>query len=136
MSVTLAQMIADARAAVGEIPPADAREGIESGAIGLVLDLREPHEFAKERLPGSINIPRGMLELRADERSPGTDAALTAERSGRVLVYCTRNPSARSLLAARTLREMGYSGVEVLAGGLVAWAEAGLPVENTAEPGE
>jgi rhodanese-related sulfurtransferase len=136
MSVTLAQMIADARAAVGEIPPADAREGIESGAIGLVLDVREPHEFANERLPGSINIPRGMLELRADERSSGTDAALTAERSGRVLVYCTRNPSARSLLAARTLREMGYSGVEVLAGGLVAWAEAGLPVDNTAEPGE
>jgi rhodanese-related sulfurtransferase len=31
---------------------------------------------------------------------------------------------------------MGYSGVEVLAGGLVAGAEAGLPVDNTAEPGE
>jgi rhodanese-related sulfurtransferase len=76
-----------------------------------------------------------MLELRADERSPGADDVLTAERSGRVLVYCTRNPSARSLLAARTLREMGYSGIEVLAGGLVAWAEAGLPVESTAEPG-
>jgi rhodanese-related sulfurtransferase len=136
MSVTLAEMIADARAAVGEIPPADAHEGIESGAIGLVLDVREPHEFGKERVPGSINIPRGMLELRADERSPGADAALTAERSGRVLVYCTRNPSARSLLAARTLMEMGYSGVEVLAGGLVGWAGAGLPVESAAEPGE
>jgi rhodanese-related sulfurtransferase len=32
--------------------------------------------------------------------------------------------------------EMGYGGVEVLAGGLVAWAEAGLPVESIAEPGE
>jgi rhodanese-related sulfurtransferase len=136
MSVTLAQMIADARGAVGEIPPAEAREGIENGAVGLLVDVREPHEFAREHLPGSVNIPRGLLELRADERSPGADAALTAERSGRVVLYCTRNPSARSLLAARTLKDMGYEQVQVLAGGLVAWADAGLPVERAAEPGE
>jgi hypothetical protein len=51
MSVTLAQMIADARAAVGEIPPADVREGIESGAIGLVLDVREPTSSARSGSP-------------------------------------------------------------------------------------
>ena len=104
MSVTLAQMIADARAAVGEIPPADAREGMESGAIGLVLDVREPHEFAKERLHDSINIPRGMLELRADERSPGADTVLTAERSGRVLVDGT-SESQRPFAARRANAE-------------------------------
>jgi rhodanese-related sulfurtransferase len=135
MSVTLAQMIADARAAVGEIAPAEAREGIESGAIGLVLDVREAHEFREQHVAGSRNIPRGLLELRADAHSPAADATLTGERSGRVVVYCTRNPSARSLLAARTLTEMGYEQVQVLAGGLLAWAEAGLPVEAAAEPG-
>jgi len=135
VSVTLAQMIADARAVIGEIGPADAGAGIERGAVGVVLDVREPQEFANEHLPGAVNIPRGLLELRADERSPGADASLTAKRSGRILVYCTRNPSARSLLAARTLKDMGYEEVEVLAGGLIAWAEAGLPVEGAAEPG-
>jgi rhodanese-related sulfurtransferase len=135
MSVTLAEMIADARAAVGEITGADARAGIESGAIGLVLDVREPHEFREQHIAGARNIPRGLLELRADERSPGADATLTGERSGRVVVYCTRNPSARSMLAARTLTDMGYEGVQVLAGGLVAWVEAGLPVATAAEPG-
>jgi hypothetical protein len=39
MSVTRAQMIADARAAVAEVAPAKAREGIESGAVGLALDV-------------------------------------------------------------------------------------------------
>ncbi|HEU0194283.1 MAG TPA: rhodanese-like domain-containing protein [Gaiellales bacterium] len=135
MSVTLAQLIADARAAIGEITPADAREGIEQGAVGLVLDVREPQEFAQEHLPGAINIPRGLLELRADERSPGAESALTAKRSGQILVYCTRNPSARSLLAARTLKDMGYERVGVLAGGLVAWADAGLPVDRAAQQG-
>jgi len=49
-------------------------------------------------------------------------------------VYCTKGPGARSLLAAQTLTNMGYENVEVLGGGLNAWAEAGLPVESEAQP--
>jgi rhodanese-related sulfurtransferase len=78
----------------------------------------------------ALNIPRGLLEIRADPASPAHDAALTADRSARILVYCTKGPGARSLLAAQTLASMGYERVEVLGGGLVAWAEAGLPVES------
>ena len=48
-----------------------------------------------------------------------------------MLVYCTKGPGARSLFAARTLMDMGYENVDVLAGGLNAWAEAGLPVEHS-----
>ncbi len=57
---------------------------------------------------------------------------LTADQAGRILVYCTKSPGARSLLAAQTLASMGYDGVEVLDGGLVAWQAAGLPVERDA----
>jgi rhodanese-related sulfurtransferase len=49
-------------------------------------------------------------------------------------VYCTKGPGARSLLAAQTLKGMGYENVEVLEGGLTAWAEAGLPVEKETQP--
>ncbi len=49
-------------------------------------------------------------------------------------MYCTKGPGARSLLAAQTLKSMGYERVEVLGGGLVAWTEAGLPVEGETEP--
>jgi 3-mercaptopyruvate sulfurtransferase SseA len=38
------------------------------------------------------------------------------------------------LLAAQTLAQMGYEDVEVLGGGLVAWAESGLPVESERQP--
>ncbi len=49
-------------------------------------------------------------------------------------MYCTKGPGARSLLAAQTLASMGYENVDVLGGGLIAWAEAGLPVEGDKQP--
>jgi rhodanese-related sulfurtransferase len=72
-----------------------------------------------------------MIELRADPESPVPGTALVNDTSARILLYCTKSPSARSLLAAQTLQSMGYDNVEVLDGGLVAWTEAGLQVEVT-----
>jgi rhodanese-related sulfurtransferase len=133
MTLTLASMIATARSTVTEVPPEEASEALGSGAVGLVLDVREPHEFRDGHVPDAVNIPRGLLEIRADQDSPMAHSALNAERSGRVLVYCTKGPGARSLLAAQTLASMGYKRVEVLGGGLIAWDAAGLPVQREPE---
>jgi rhodanese-related sulfurtransferase len=124
-------MIAVARDAVREISPADAAAALEAGEFAAVVDVREPEEYRELHLSGSICIPRGLLELRADPASPSADAALAGNRSGRVLLYCTKAPGARSLLAGQTLTTMGFDQAEVLAGGLAAWSEAGLPVEGT-----
>jgi len=131
MSESLASMIAAARSVASEVPPDAAREALDSGAVKLVLDVREPEEFREAHVPDAVNIPRGLLEIRADPASPAADPSLSAERSARVLVYCTKGPGARSLFAARTLMDMGYENVDVLAGGMNAWAEAGLPVERS-----
>jgi rhodanese-related sulfurtransferase len=134
MVVSLAQMVAAARSEAREISPADAAEADNHAELDLIVDVREPAEYRESHVPRAINVPRGLLELRADPASPAADAALSADRSARILVYCTKGPGARSLLAAQTLRSMGYERVEVLGGGLMAWAEAGLPVEGEAEP--
>lgn len=133
MTETLASMIAAARDGATEVPPADAREALDSGALRLVIDVREPQEFRDGHVPEAVSIPRGVLELRADPASPSADPGLSADRAERVLVYCTKGPGARSLFAAQTLKSMGYERVEVLGGGLVGWQEAGLPVES--DPG-
>jgi len=130
MALTLAQMIAEARATAHELSPAEAADAHNRSELGLVIDVREPHEFAEGHVPDAVNIPRGLLEIRADPASPAADAALTADQAARILVYCTKGPGARSLLAAQTLTNMGYERVETLGGGLLAWAEAGLPVES------
>lgn len=134
MSLTLADMVAAARGQTQEISPTQAAEAENHRELGLIVDVREPAEYRDAHLPRALNIPRGLLELRADPASPGADAMLSADRSARILVYCTRGPSARSVLAAQTLASMGYKRVEVLGGGLIAWAEAGLPVEGESAP--
>jgi rhodanese-related sulfurtransferase len=132
MTETLRSMIAAARGTVPEVPPADAYEAQQRDEVHLIVDVREPQEFDEAHVANSVNVPRGVLELRADADAPSADAALSAGKSKRIILYCTKSPGARSLLAAQTLRKMGYESVEVLGGGLNAWAEAGLPVERTA----
>jgi rhodanese-related sulfurtransferase len=134
MARTLAELVATARSEAREIFPGQAAEADNHGELDLILDVREPTEFKEGHVPRATNIPRGLLELRAYPDSPAADAALTSDRSARILVYCTKGPGARSLLAAQTLGSMGYERVEVLSGGLMAWAEAGLPVEGQTEP--
>jgi rhodanese-related sulfurtransferase len=126
------QRITRARATVAEISPEPAAEALREGAFKLIVDVREPAEFRELHVSGATCVPRGVLELRADPASPSADPALASDRSARILVYCTRAPGARSLLAAQTLNEMGFDSVEVLAGGLNAWSQTGLPVEGDA----
>jgi rhodanese-related sulfurtransferase len=126
----LKEMIARARSAAREIPPAAVKDGVDGGEIDLVVDVREPREWQQGHVPGALNVPRGLLELKADPESPVADPAL-ARREASVVLYCTKGPGARSLLAAETLSEMGFANVAVLAGGLNGWREAGLPVDET-----
>lgn len=130
MVQSLAQMVASARSEAREVSPAQAAEADNHAEFGLILDVREPGEYRESHVPRAVNIPRGLLELRADPASPAADPTLSADPSARILLYCTKGPGARSLLAAQTLSRMGYENVEVLGGGLMAWAEAGLPVES------
>lgn len=134
MSRTLAEMVAAARSQAREITPVEAAQADNNSELALIVDVREPGEYEQSHVPRAVNIPRGLLELRADPTSPAADSALSADQSARILVYCTKGPGARSLLAAQTLSGMGYERVEVLGGGLNAWAEAGLPVEGEGHP--
>ena len=102
MPTTLAQMVAAARAEANEVSPAEAARAHNRGDIDLIVDVREPHEYQEGHMPGAVNIPRGLLEIRADPASPACDATLSSDPSARVLIYCTKGPGARSLLASQT----------------------------------
>jgi rhodanese-related sulfurtransferase len=129
MSFGLKEKIQEAKASVEEVSVQEAHDGLESGTVDMVIDVRERHEWEKGHLPDAVNVPRGILELRADPESPVTDPALSGNKDARVIVYCTKSPSARSVLAAQTLGRMGYSNVAALRGGLEEWRAEGLPSE-------
>ncbi|SCK30978.1 rhodanese-like domain-containing protein [Vogesella sp. LIG4] len=108
-----------ARAQIQECSPQQLQQQLAS-AMQLVIDVREPDEYAAGHLAGAVNIPRGVLEFRLS-----ADPAL-ADGDRPLLLYC--KSGGRAALAARALQEMGYCRVVSLAGGLDAWLAGGLPL--------
>ena len=83
-------------------------------------------------LPGSVHVPRGLLEFIADPESPMHKSELS---SGRQLVlYCASG--GRSALAAKTLQDMGLSNICHIAGGFTAWVDIGGPTTVAEESGD
>ena len=97
-----------------------------TAGTAVFLDVREPTEW-ETHIPGCVQIPRGILEAKADPTSPRHDPALQPD--DQVIVYC--RSGARSALAGLTLTELGYTRVLNLAGGITAWRESGLPTDDT-----
>jgi rhodanese-related sulfurtransferase len=119
MSMTPMDLVADAKSQIIEIEPAVAHTALKST---LLLDVREAAEFEAGRLPGAINIPRGVLEFRIG------DHPQLAQRDADILVYC--KTSGRAALAALNLKRMGYTKVRSIHGGIDAWSQLGLPLEQ------
>jgi rhodanese-related sulfurtransferase len=99
---------------VAEIDTAEAGRRMARGA--LVLDIREQDEWDAGRIEGSLHIPMGELVARQDE--------LPTERA--LVVVC--RSGGRSARVASALVAAEYDAVN-LAGGLIAWVEAGQPLE-------
>ena len=124
------QMLAEARKTVPEITASQAKEQLDRGEVDLILDVRESSEWDKGHIPGAVLAPRGLLEWYADPTSPYAKPELTANRDARIVVHCAAG--ARSLLAAETLKKMGYSNAVSMVGGFNDWAKQGFPVEPSA----
>lgn len=116
---SFSQIVFEALQNIPQVGPAELQSRLESGEQVVVIDVREPDEFAKGKIPGAYTIPRGVLEMQVDGRLP-LDTT--------VVLYC--GAGARSALACRSLAEMGYEKVENLEGGWGAWVRLGLPVEE------
>lgn len=120
---TASELVAQARAEVPTVDVEQAKQLFGRDDV-IFVDVRETNEYEQGHVPHAVHVPRGLLEWYADPTLPIHKAEL---RSGRKLVvYCASG--GRSLLAARTLKEMGIEDVCSLEGGFTAWKEAGLPV--------
>ncbi len=114
------QIVAETRKTVSEITVSQAKEELDQGQVGLLLDVREPAEWEKGHIPEAVLAPRGMLEWYADPATPYTKAELTTKKDARIIVACASG--GRSLLAAQTLQSMGYTNVVSMTGGFNEWS--------------
>ncbi len=116
------QLIGEALAEVSSIS-VDEALALVDGGDAVFVDVRERAEHDAGAIAGAVAAPRGFLEFIADPATPMHNAALSAGK--RLVIYCASG--GRSALAAKTLQDMGYSGVANLTGGFQAWTEAGGP---------
>jgi rhodanese-related sulfurtransferase len=86
----------------------------------VVIDVREPNEFATAHIGNAKNIPLAQIEKRAAE--------LQKLKNKPVLLACATG--SRSHAAFALLKKLGFADVYVLSGGLGAWQQASLPVDK------
>ena len=125
MPTNVKDLLAAANAEVPRISPDEARKMVaEQNAV--IVDVRDKPELQTSgKIPGSVHIPRGMLEFRADAETPYHDANLSKDRP--IVLHCASG--GRSALSGQTLKNMGYQNVYNL-GGFKDWVEAGGDVEK------
>jgi rhodanese-related sulfurtransferase len=98
--------------------PAELQSRRAAGTAPLVIDVRTPEEYATGHIPGALNIPYDQIDRRVSE--------LRSENG--VALYCMLGPRARKGEAA--LLAAGHSDVFHIEGGLAAWKQADLPIED------
>jgi molybdopterin/thiamine biosynthesis adenylyltransferase/rhodanese-related sulfurtransferase len=117
MSPSGAEVLRQIKNRIDEVDPSVVREQVSNGAI--VIDVREPEEWAGGHIPGAQHVPKSYLESRIE----GT----VADRSQHVILYCASGN--RSAWAARTLLEdFGYEHVESMTGGFTLWKDRGYEI--------
>jgi sulfur-carrier protein adenylyltransferase/sulfurtransferase len=117
MTKTYKQIMDEARKEVPELAPADVQAKLANGERPVLLDVRERDEYREGHLDGAVSLPRGFLEIRVEEAIP--------DKKTPIVAYCAGGT--RSLIAGRTLKEMGYENVISMSGGFGSWKNAGLP---------
>jgi rhodanese-related sulfurtransferase len=101
---------------VEEIYVQDAQRRVTDGRA-VLIDVRERDEVAAAKVPGALHIPLGQLAHRTQELPPDKE----------LLLFCRSGN--RSAVAAELLTRKGMSPVYNVAGGIIAWNRAGLPLE-------
>lgn len=106
-----------------DVPEIDIAEAARRHAAGVpVIDVREPDEYVEGHVPGAPLIPLGTVAVRVGE----------VPSAGEVLIIC--KSGGRSRKAAELLRAQGIDAINV-AGGTMAWIDAGHPVVTGDEAG-
>ena len=117
------QMLAEANAVIETISVQDALRLVDNSS-SLFVDFREAQEIASGMARERYMRRAAFLEFLANPESPMHKRELASAQ--RLILYCATG--GRSSLAAKTLKDIGYTGVYSMAGGIAAWKTANGPL--------
>jgi len=101
---------------------------LDTGAMILLIDVREPQEFNAGYIPGSANIPRGLIEFKISNDLYWENQFLYPPlKTDEIVLICKKGH--RSILTVEAVKKMGFPNVKVLDGGFKKW-ELTYPLEQ------
>jgi rhodanese-related sulfurtransferase len=114
-------LVEDAKKRVRETNVDQVKARLDKGEKLLIVDVREESEFARDHLPGSIHLGKGILERDIEQKVPDVNAE--------IILYC--GGGFRSALAADALQKMGYRNVISMDGGIRVWRDKSYPLTSS-----
>jgi rhodanese-related sulfurtransferase len=121
------QMAEEAMAEVEGIGPLEVQQRLEQDPDALVVDVRDAEDIPSTGLAArGLNVSLGMLPVKADQELPEEwrDSRLQ-DRSRQVILTCQTGENAAR--GGKLLKEMGFTNVSYMEGGMEAWKAGGLP---------
>lgn len=107
------------RSRVKELSVSQTRDRLRENPDAHLIDVREDSEWSNGHAAGAEHIGKGVIERDIESAIP--------DRSAEVILYC--GGGFRSILAADSLQQMGYTNVASMAGGWREWRDSGAPTE-------
>lgn len=129
MAKTFRQMVAEGREGTTMLSPQDASQRMKDDPNTVMLDVRDADSLGDGIVAGALNVSLGTLPIRADQELPEAmrNPALQ-DRNRPIITTC--GAGGQASLAAKLLKDMGFTNVSILEGGTKAWKDAGLPIEQ------
>ncbi|HEX4354155.1 MAG TPA: molybdopterin-synthase adenylyltransferase MoeB [Polyangiales bacterium] len=120
---TYSDLLQEVKSQIRTVSLDEIKRRIEKKENYTLVDVREKDETRLGYIPGAVFLPRGFLEMQAEQKLPDKNANL--------IVYCAGGT--RSAFAAKVLQDLGYQHVESANPGFTRWKDSAYPVEKPAD---
>jgi len=121
------EWVDDLKMGLKSVEVEDLKQKIDDFEMIYILDVREPMEYYHGLIPGSINLPGGLVIFKMEnDEFWENEMTYPPEKSDEIIVYCKKGK--RSVMAADALKRLGFENVSYLEGGWKKW-ELTYPLE-------
>jgi len=122
---SVSEMVAKTKQSINLVNMAAFREVVDKKDYDMIIDVREPDEYATGHIPGAINIPRGVIEFKIWKKVGFPDNTDTGKK---IYLYC--KTGGRSSLVTKALQDLGFTNVNSVNMKIADWIKAGHPIQK------
>lgn len=120
---SVAQLVAQTKKQIRTMDMATFKAAFDKKALGTLVDVREPEEYAEGFIPGAVNVPRGLIEFGIWSEVGYPDKT---DMNRQLTLYC--KTGGRCALATKTLMDLGFTNVTAADVRIEEWKKAGYPL--------